>query len=51
MQARGRLIQNIEGFACVFFGQFRGQLHPLRFASRKGSGVLPKGNVAQAHLT
>ena len=51
MQARGRLIQNIKGFTRIFFGQFSSQFYPLRFTSRKGSGVLPKGYVAQAHLT
>jgi hypothetical protein len=41
VQARRRFIEDVEGLACVFFGELGSQLHPLRFSAREGSGMLP----------
>ena len=34
MQAGGRLVEDIKGFARIAFGEFGGQFYPLTFATR-----------------
>ena len=50
MEARGGLVQNIDGAARGGSGQFRGQLHTLGFAAGEGGAGLAQLDVAQAHI-
>ena len=49
-QARGGLVHQVQGLAGGSLGQFRGQLHPLGFATRQGGGRLSQSDVTQAHV-
>ena len=50
VQARCRLIQNIEGLAGVTFGEFGCKLHTLALTTRKSSAALSELNVSKPHL-
>ena len=50
VQARGGLVQDIEGAARGPAGQLRGQLHPLGLAAGQGGGGLAQLHIAQAHV-
>ena len=50
MQTCGRLVQDVQSAACIAFGQFQGQFHPLGFTARQGGGALAQAHIAQAHV-
>ena len=49
MQTRGRFVEDIERPSRRSFRQFLGQLHTLRFTTRKGRRLLADLDVGQAH--
>ena len=50
MQAGGRLIENVHGFAGGTALQLSGELHALGFASGQRRGRLSKANISEADL-
>src|SRR5574344_2590628 len=50
MESCGRFVQHIEGFSCVFFGQFGGQFDPLVLSARQGVGGLSQTQIAQSDI-
>ncbi len=50
MEARGGLIEDVEGLARVAPAQFGRQLDALRLSARKRGAALPQLDVAQAHI-
>ena len=50
MQARGGLIQDIDGPARGSLGQLRGQLHPLGLAAGELGGGLAQLHIGEAHV-
>ena len=49
VQARGRLVQDVERAAGGAARQFLAELHALGLAARQGGGLLADGDVAQPH--
>ena len=50
MQARRRLVENVQRATRRPLGQFLGQLHPLRLAARQGRRLLADFHIAEADL-
>src|SRR5216684_65909 len=50
MQARGRLVENVENALVVRLAEVRGELQALRFPSRKCCRGLTEAQVAEANL-
>ena len=50
MQARSRLIQNVDGLAGAPSGQLGGQLNPLGFPSGQGRGRLSQLDIGKSHV-
>ena len=50
VQARGRLVEDVEGAAGLAPGQLAGQLHALRLPAGERGRALPQAEVAQAHV-
>ena len=50
MQAGGRFIEDIEGFAAAPAGEFLGKLDPLGFTSGERYRGLPKGDIGKANI-
>ena len=50
MQARGGLVEDIEGLSRVAFRQFGSQFHALALTARQGGGGLAQFDVSQAHI-
>ena len=50
MQARGWLIQNVQGAACCTTAELLSQFHSLSLPPRQGGGRLPQFDIAQADI-
>ncbi len=50
VEARGGLIEEIEGTACLALGEFAGQLHALGLSAAEGGGALAEVDVAEADV-
>src|SRR5581483_5169959 len=50
MQAGGRFVEDVEGVAGGFAGEFGGKLDAVRFAAAQGGGGLAEADVAQANV-
>ena len=50
VQSRGRLVENVERAPRVSFGEFRGELHALALAARKGGRRLSELDISQSHF-
>ena len=50
MQARGGLVQDVEGLAALALLQLAGQLHALGLAARERRGGLAQADIAEAHV-
>ena len=50
VQARGRLVEDVERAARAGLCQFAGELHPLRLAARELRRRLAEGDVAKTHV-
>ena len=50
MQARGRLVEDVERASGVALGEFERELHALRLSARERGGGLAELDVAEAHF-
>ena len=50
VEARGGLIEDVEGVAGIALRQFPGELDTLSLAAGEGGGRLPEADVGQAHI-
>src|SRR4051812_13814681 len=50
MKAGSGLIEDIEGFTCIFFTQLSCQFNTLRLATAKGYCRLAECNIAEANI-
>ena len=51
VEAGRRFVEDVERFAGGAFGQFAGELHPLRLAAGEGGGGLAEMEVVEADIT